>query len=385
MQKTTIYRKPMGENLFEEEFTIEALSQWAIPLRNSHRWSTLRCSVLHLKMFWSSKDCKTPAGRPQIDVVLMFKVIFLQRYYGLGDHQIQYQITDRTSFRQFLGIHTVDEVPDEKTVWACKNKLAEDGTFDRLFDEFRTFLDNKGLSFNEGKIIDATFVEAPKQRNTKEENKQIKSGNGKDLWNPEEGDSEREKARKKHKKSHKDVDARWTKKRGENHYGYKNHVKADKKTKLIEKYHTTDASVHDSNVIEPLIDEEKDKGQDLFLDAGYESKEDVVKRKGMNPVISEKGHRNNPLTDEQKKNNRVKSKDRCRIEHIFGFIEGAMNGSFVLSIGMMRAKAANALPTLSITYSDMHKSAFTIHNLSPARDNCAHTCQIIKNITQMSG
>ena len=127
------------------------------------------------------KDCKTPAGRPQIDVVLMFKVIFLQRYYGLGDHQIQYQIIDRTNFRQFLGIHTVAEVPDEKTVWACKNRLAEDGTFDRLFDEFRTFLDNKGLSFNEGKIIDATFVEAPRQRNTKEENRQIKAGNGKDL------------------------------------------------------------------------------------------------------------------------------------------------------------------------------------------------------------
>lgn len=346
MQKTTIYRKPMGENLFEEEFTIEALSQMGNPLEKLSSLVDFEMFRPALEDVLVKKDCKTPAGRPQIDVVLMFKVIFLQRYYGLGDHQIQYQITDRTSFRQFLGIHTVDEVPDEKTVWACKNKLAEDGTFDRLFDEFRTFLDNKGLSFNKGKIIDATFVEAPKQRNTKEENKQIKSGNGKDLWNPEEGDSEREKARKKHKKSHKDVDARWTKKRGENHYGYKNHVKADKKTKLIEKYHTTDASVHDSNVIEPLIDEEKDKGQDLFLDAGYESKEDVVKRKGMNPVISEKGHRNNPLTDEQKKNNRVKSKDRCRIEHIFGFIEGAMNGSFVLSIGMMRAKAANALTNL---------------------------------------
>ena len=77
-------------------------------------------------------------------------------------------------------------------------------------------------------------------------------------------------------------------------------------------YHTTDASVHDSNVIEPLI-EEKDKGQDLFLDAGYESREDIVKEYGMNPVICEKGHRNNPLTDEQKQNNRIKSKDRCRI------------------------------------------------------------------------
>ena len=175
MQKTTIYRKPMGENLFEEEFTIEALSQMGNPLEKLSSLVDFEMFRPALEDVLVKKDCKTPAGRPQIDVVLMFKVIFLQRYYGLGDHQIQYQITDRTSFRQFLGIHTVDEVPDEKTVWACKNKLAEDGTFDRLFDEFRTFLDNKGLSFNEGKIIDATFVEAPKQRNTKEENNQISS------------------------------------------------------------------------------------------------------------------------------------------------------------------------------------------------------------------
>ena len=66
----------------------------------------------------------------------------------------------------------------------------------------------------------------------------------------------------------------------------------------------------------------------------------------MNPVICEKGHRNNPLTDEQKQNNRIKSKDRRRIEHIFGFVEGAMNGSLVRSSGMMRAKAANALTNL---------------------------------------
>lgn len=335
----------MGENLFEEEFTIEALSQMGNPLEQLSALVDFEMFRSALEKVLVKKECKTPAGRPQIDVILMFKVIFLQRYYGLGYHQIQYQIIDRTSFRQFLGIHTVAEVPDEKTVWAYKEKLSSDGTFDRLFDEFRSFLDSKGLSFNEGKIIDATFVGAPKQRNTKEENKQIKEGNGTDLWNPEEGDSEKEKARKKHKKRHKDTDARWTKKRGENHYGYKNHVKVDKKSKLIEKYHTTDASVHDSNVIEPLI-EENDKGQDLYLDAGYESREDVVAACGMNLVICEKGHRNNPLTNEQKKNNREKSKTRCKIEHIFGFIAGAMNGSLVRSIGMTRAKAANALTNL---------------------------------------
>ena len=67
---------------------------------------------------------------------------------------------------------------------------------------------------------------------------------------------------------------------------------------------------------------------------------------GMIPVICEKGHRNHPLTDGQKQNNRQKSKTRCRVEHIFGFIEGAMNGSFVRSIGIVRAKAATALTCL---------------------------------------
>ena len=334
MKKTTIYRRPLDENLFEEELTIEALSAMGNPLEQLSALVDFEMFRPELEDILVKKDCKSTAGRPQFDVVLMFKVIFLQRYYGLGDKQIQYQIIDRTSFRQFLGIHTVDEIPDEKTVWHVKNILSKAGTFDALFDKFRSYLDSKGLSFNEGKIIDASFVEAPRQRNTREENERIKSGNGQDLWNDNP-----------HKKCHKDTDARWTKKRGEKHYGYKLHAKADKKTKLIEKYVTTDASVHDSNVIDPLI-EEKDNGQPLYLDAGYEAKDDVVRECGMIPVICEKGHRNHPLTDEQKQNNRQKSKTRCRVEHIFGFIEGAMNGSFVRSIGIVRAKAATALTCL---------------------------------------
>ena len=106
MQKSTIYRKPMGENLFEEEFTIDALSQMGNPLERLAALVDFEMFRPALEEVLVKKDCKTPAGRPQIDVVLMFKVIFLQRYYGLGDHQIQYQIIDRTSFRQFLCIHT---------------------------------------------------------------------------------------------------------------------------------------------------------------------------------------------------------------------------------------------------------------------------------------
>ncbi len=334
MKKTTIYRQPKQESLFEEEYTLEALSAMGNPLEQVSALVDFELFRPTLEKALLTEECKTSAGRRPIDVVLMFKVIFLQRYYGLGDHQIEYQIIDRTSFRQFLGIRNVNDVPDEKTVWACKDKLVKAGMFDVLFDDFRKVLDDKGLSFNEGKIIDATFVEAPKQRNTREENAIIKAGKGDTLWND-----------KPHKKSHKDTDARWTKKRGEKHYGYKGHAKVDKKSKLIESHHTTDASVHDSNVIKQLINE-KDKDQRLYLDAGYEGKEEVVKESGMRPVICEKGHRNHPLTKKQKKRNRKKSKKRCLVEHVFGFIEGAMHGSFVRSIGIARASASFALTCL---------------------------------------
>ena len=119
----------MGENLFEEELTVEALSAMGNPLERLSKKVDFEMFRPILEDTLLTKEVKSAAGRKPIDVVLMFKVIFLQRYYGLGDHQIQYQIIDRTSFRQFLGIHTVDEVPDEKTVWACEEHTKQGGHF----------------------------------------------------------------------------------------------------------------------------------------------------------------------------------------------------------------------------------------------------------------
>lgn len=116
MQKKTIYKEPMNPNLFEEELTVQVLSSMGNPLEQLSALVDFEMFRSDLEEVLIKKDCKSRAGRPQYDSVLMFKVIFLQRYYGLGDEQIQYQIIDRTSFRQFPGIHTVDDIPDEKTV-----------------------------------------------------------------------------------------------------------------------------------------------------------------------------------------------------------------------------------------------------------------------------
>ena len=331
--------------IFEREMTLESLQSMGNPLEILKDLLDFELFRPLLEPVFEKADRKSNAGRKPIDPVLMFKVMFLQRLYGLGDHQIEYQIKDRTSFREFLGIVTVDDVPDEKTVWKYKEMLSQDGTFDRLFKQFNAYLDAKGLIVNEGKIIDASFVVAPRQRNSREENAAIKRGDGGSLWQEEPGDTEREKKRKANKRRHKDTDARWTKKRGESYYGYKNHAKVCRKTKLIHGYDTTAANVHDSQRCASLIDE-SDRHEDVWLDSGYVGQESELKEKQVNPIVCERPYREHPLTEEQRQGNRAKSKVRCRIEHVFGFMEQTMGGLVFRGVGLVRAAANVALTNL---------------------------------------
>lgn len=105
--------------------------------------------------------------------------------YHLSDEQTEYQIRDRLSFRDFLGQASGDKVPDARTVWVFKNELTNKGLFGKLFDRFYKFLEDNHLILNEGVIIDGSFVEVPRQRNSREENKLIKDNQGDELWNGE--------------------------------------------------------------------------------------------------------------------------------------------------------------------------------------------------------
>ncbi|MFM5970044.1 MAG: IS5 family transposase, partial [Dolichospermum sp.] len=281
---------------------------------------------------------KNNAGAKPFDVVLMFKILILQRYYGLGDKQIEYQIIDRISFKKFLGLETGDKIPDEKTVWAYRESLTNEGLVEELFNQFKNYLETKELIFNEGQLVDASFTIAPRQRNTREENETIKNGKGDELWNDHP-----------HKKRHKDIDARWTKKNEETFYGYKNHAKVDTKSKFINTYVVTDASVHDSQALDGLLDK-KDEGQTLHADSAYtgEDQEKTIEKYKMKNKVHEKGYRNAPLTDKKKATNKEKSKTRARVEHVFGFMEQSMNGLFIKSIGIVRATGIIGL--INLTY-----------------------------------
>lgn len=285
---------------------------------------------------------KGAGGRPPYDKLMMFKILILQKYYNLSDEQTEFQINDRTSFKQFLGLKIENKIPDEKTIWHFKEQLSNKDLSKKLFELFTKQLMTKGIIAKEGSMIDASFVDVPRQRNSKEDNADIKKGAIPLEFAVKDNNGKRSKL------CQKDTDARWMTKANERHFGYKDHINADEKTKLITKYSVTSAAPHDSTEIKNIIDETDNK---LHADSAYRSKEieEFLETKDCKSFVHEKGYRGSPLTDTQKDSNNVKSKIRARVEHIFGFMTNSMNDALHMkAIGINRIKSS--IGFLNLTY-----------------------------------
>lgn len=323
-----------GGGFFDYELRMQAVKKKSTSLDRLNEIIPWDFFADELQTLFSLRTAKGPGGKPPFDRLLMFKVLVLQRYYNLSDEQTEFQINDRLSFQSFLGLQGAEKVPDQNTIWDFRELLNEFGGVDRLFSRFDEFLSEEHVVAKEGVIVDASFVEVPRQRNSRDENLSIKAGEVPEAWD-EEPD----------KLKQKDTDARWTKKNNVSYYGYKNHVKADSRSKLILSYKTTDASVHDSQVIEDLLN---DTDGIVYADNAYRSQqiEDSLKQRGIESRIHEKGVRNKPLNEKQKAMNKEKSKVRVRVEHIFGFMDNSMKDKVSRYIGLTRTEAAVGMKNL---------------------------------------
>ena len=119
-----------------------------------------------------TKPRKSAAGRKEFDRVLMFKVLVLQQMHNLSDDRTEFQIRDRHTVRRFLGLHSEDRVPDAKTIWRFRERLKTAGAVDDLFAALSERIEARGHRARKGQIVDGSFVKAPRQRNTREENAQ---------------------------------------------------------------------------------------------------------------------------------------------------------------------------------------------------------------------
>jgi IS5 family transposase len=289
----------------------------------------------------SLRRSKRPkGGRPPFDAILMFKILVLQALYNLSDDQVEYQIRDRLSFMRFLGLDLDQRIPDAKTIWLFRETLAQAGVVETLFTQFDTYLAGQGLQARGGQLIDASLIPVPKQRNTREENATVKAGDCPKDWDAQPA-----------KRRQKDTDARWTKKHGTSHFGYKNHVNVDKQHKLIRRYTVTDAAVHDSQVLAEVL-QPKTAGRDVWADAAYRSEEieAQLKKRQLRSRIQYKGYRDKPLTSQQMQTNQGRSRIRARVEHVFGHHVMAMGGKLVRTIGRVRARAKIGLKNLAYNF-----------------------------------
>ena len=332
--------KSREKGFFDEESRLAELSRkgdFLEELNSKVDWEKFRRPVEEVMR---EKNPRGPGGRPPNDAVVMVKTLILRELYQLSDDAMEYQIMDRLSFQRFLGLSLSDDAPDAKAIWHYRNELSRNGGIEKMFARFYQELEKSRLIAKKGVIVDATFAEVPRQRNSREENRHIKEGSVPEEWQKEEN---RAKLRQK------DTDARWTKKNNQTHYGYKNHIKVDAKSKIIKRYTVTSASVHDSREIESLLDGD-DTGESIYADSAYRSDEieEMVKKRGLRSRIHEKGYRNHPLTDTQEKRNTRKSRTRVRVEHVFGFMKNTMKITRLRAIGKTRIEGIIGL--INLTY-----------------------------------
>ncbi len=327
----------MFNGLFDLQIRLDRLDKTTDPLAKLNAmidWELFRPTLAILR----NKPRKSNVGAKGYDGVMMFKALILQSLYNLSDEQLEYQILDRLSFSRFLGIDLGGKVPDFTTIWLFRESLVQSGLERKLFEQFDSYLRLHGFEARCGQIVDASIVRTPKQRNTRQENEQIKKGQAEEVrkdWSDA-------------KNAQKDTDARWTKKNGKTHFGYKNHIQVDVKHKFIRDYDVTAANVHDSQVFEALLDLENTSA-DVFADSAYRSEETLANlhKWGYREHIQRKGHRGRSLTEWEKQGNHTRSKIRSRVEHIFGVQAMKMGDRILRRIGKMRARCSLGLRNLA--------------------------------------
>ncbi len=144
-------------NLFGDSDYLEKLSLKGDPLERLEKVVDFECFRPTLnRIFKYDLKNKSHGGRPPYDLVLMLKILILQRLYNLSDDAMEYQMIDRISFRRFLKID--DKVPDAKTIWNFRNQLSKSNRGNWLFSAFQEKLESQGMIAHKGQIVDATFI-----------------------------------------------------------------------------------------------------------------------------------------------------------------------------------------------------------------------------------
>lgn len=263
-------------------------------------------------------DRPQAGGRPHWPLVVMLKIILLQKWFCLSDPMAEEMLKDRISFRQFVGLSFDDATPDHSTICRFRGRLRAKGHASTLFDEALATLREKGLVMNEGTLIDATIIEAPRGEKREDGSKTT------------------------------DPCATYTAKHGRAYHGYRAHIAADTNG-IVTDYVFDTAAESEHTHFDHLADNEK---QAVYADSGCRSKERIqqMEARGVKPFFCHRRVRGQKeLTAEQKAFNRIVSGVRAAVEHPFAWIK-RMNGARVRYRGCVRNGVDFALAAVAYNF-----------------------------------
>lgn len=232
-------------------------------------------------------DKETNRGRPSYDKILMVKTLFLQSWYGISDEELEFQIHDRLSFQQFLNFP--ESVPDYSTIWRFREELTEEDIIDKIWSELKRQIESKKIQVKEGKIQDASFIQAdPGKKNSG------MNGRGREA------------------RTSRSRDGSWTKKGKKSYFGFKSHIKVDAKSKIITEVGVTTAKTFDGHIDLANPDEI------VYRDRCYSGS----KTKAKGNATMKRGK----ITPKEKLRNKRISKKRSRVEHPYATIVRSFKG-----------------------------------------------------------
>jgi IS5 family transposase len=276
----------------------------------------------------------------------MFRLLLLQKWYGLSDPGLEEALNDRISFIRFSGFSLSSPLPDHSTICRFRNTLLELGLYEKLFEEILRQLEVKGLLVKEsnGAIVDATIIESSRRPR-------------KVMEIMPEDRKEEETTGKPTVSYSDDTDATWIKKGKRPYYGYKAHVSVDVRDGYVIGGHVTPANIADTTELETLLEKlNLPKGTMIFADKGYASEKNrtVLQEKKLNSGIMDKAVRNKPLTLIQIIINRLISSIRYKVERSIGTLKRGYHFTRMRYLGL---KKGNMEFLLNATAFNLKKAA----------------------------
>lgn len=258
-------------------------------------------------------------------------MIFLQGLYNLSDEQFEHQVLDRLSFQRFCRLDGALHIPDARTLWSFRQRLAAGGLgAQAIFETLSQQLQRHGYIPRGGQIVDASIVHAPITQANAQEREALNKGEDPAGWS-------------KKRLAHTDQDARWTQKHGKSYYGYKLHGNVHARFKLIRRIKITAAKADDGQQL-PDVLQAANTRQRLLADRGYDSaaNRQTLQQRGIADGIARRAKPGQTAKVRLKQRNKTINRTRARVEHVFAALH-QQGGKCVRAMNLARNTLAITL------------------------------------------